>query len=74
MTQPTPSADHPAVASFTNHVMTDWDEAMNGFFAAVEKKMEARGLTPADVTTALDRGYGDVVADAWEEWVEEGER
>jgi hypothetical protein len=59
--------------SFANHVLADWDAAMDTFFNAVDRKRRARDLTGAQVREALNRGYDDVVSDAWDEWYGEGD-
>lgn len=59
----------PHVQSFANHVLGDWDDAMFKFMSAVERKQRARGLTDAEVRTALVIGYGPDVAEQWDEWV-----
>jgi hypothetical protein len=64
-------ADRTQEISFANHIIGDWDDAMDGFFRAVERKMRARNLTPAQVGVALDIGYGEAVADNWYEWTAE---
>ncbi len=64
------AVDRPALVSFANHLVIDWDEAMDKFFQAVAKKQAARDLTDSDVEAALQLGYGDEVAEAWQEWAE----
>jgi hypothetical protein len=58
-------------ASFANHILTDWDSAMDIFFRRVETKQRAKGLTDAQVAAALDIGYGESVTDCWTEWNED---
>lgn len=62
------SAPGPEITSFANHVYSDWDSAMFGFFSGVERKQRARGLSDAQVRAAMREGYGDDIADAWDEW------
>lgn len=71
MTEPTPS--EPKEVSFANYVLGDWDNAMEEFFHAVERKMTARGLTVKEVETALIEGYGYEVGEAWIAYMEEDE-
>ncbi len=66
----TTSAERPEITSFANHVLFDWESAMQQFFECVEKKRETRGLTVAQARKALDVGYGDEIGDAWAEWNE----
>ncbi len=58
------------VTSFANLILSDWEDAMQRFFEAVDRRREEHGLTPAEVAFALDIGYGDEVGDAWREWDE----
>ena len=58
----------PHAVSFANHVITDWNEAMDMFFGRCDHKRRARGLSDADVRDALAAGYPDEVVDAWDEW------
>lgn len=58
----------PQVDSFANHVIGDWNDAMERFFSAVDRKRAARDLTDAEARDALRRGYGEDIAEAWDEW------
>lgn len=58
----------PQITSFANHVFIDWEDATSRFFERVERKAEARGLTDRQVRAALAEGYGDDIADSWDEW------
>lgn len=69
----TTELDHPRIDSFANHVLGDWDTAMDGFFNAVDRKRRARDLNGKAVREALNRGYGHEVGDAWDEWYGEGD-
>lgn len=60
----------PEITSFANHVVVDWEDTMDRFFTAVAKKAQARDLTDAQVRLALSSGYGDEIADQWDEWAE----
>lgn len=62
--------DHPQITSFANHLLTDWYAAMDIFFPAVERKMRARGLSLAEAVAALNRGYGDEIGDAFEDYMD----
>lgn len=64
-------SDHPRTTSFANHVLPDWEAAMDDFYTAVERKMRARDLTTSEVMAALTRGYGDEIADGWVDWMDE---
>lgn len=57
--------------TFANLILVDWENAMHQFFTAVDRKRLDRGLTNRDVADALFLGYGDEVADQWNEWCQE---
>ncbi len=61
--------DRPELVSFANHVIGDWENAMERFFSAVDRKAAARGLSDVDVRSALLLGYGGDVVDAWQDWL-----
>lgn len=54
--------------TFADDVLGDWDDAMDRFFTAVQRKADAAGLKSEVVRDELVRGYGHEVADAWDEW------
>ena len=60
----------PQATSFANRVLSDWESAMDRFFGAVERKKLALQLTDKQVRKALSVGYGDDVADAWDDWTD----
>ena len=57
--------------TFANLILGDWENAMHQFFTAVDRKRLDRGLSTRDVADALFLGYGDEVADQWNEWCQE---
>ncbi len=57
--------------SFANAMLPAWEEAMDGFFTRCDNRRRGLGLSDAEVETALGRGYGEDVADAWVEWAGE---
>ncbi len=59
------------ISAFSNLINSDFEAAMNTFFERVERKAEAKGLSDEDVNRALLVGYGEEVADEWDEWIEE---
>lgn len=63
--------DYRARIDFSNAVLGDWDEAMDKFFRAVEKRRVADGLRRIQTAYALKEGYGTTVADNWLEWSED---
>jgi len=57
--------------AFISDIRTDWEIAIEEFFIAVERKRVQKGLTEADVTEALVRGYGWEIANEWDDWAGE---
>ncbi len=66
------SLDRPELVSFANHVIGDWENAMERFLSAVDRKASARGMSDEDIRAALLLGYGGDVVDAWLDWVSDG--
>lgn len=62
-----------AVGSFANHVLPDWQAAMDVFFNDVDRKRRGRGMTGEQVREALDHGYGDEVGNEWADWYGDGD-
>jgi hypothetical protein len=57
--------------SFANYVLPAWDAAMDAFFTRVVFSMRRKGLTPAEVSRQLSRGYGDMIAESWDDWIKD---
>lgn len=66
MTEPKPESD--PIKAFANHILMDWDRALDMFFTKADEKRQKVGLTDDQVAAALDLGYGEDIADAWREW------
>jgi hypothetical protein len=49
-------------------VMGDFDSAMHGFFSSVDRHRLALNMSADEVSSVLARGYGDDIADQWDEW------
>lgn len=60
--------DTTSVDGFANHILSDWDEAMDRFFRGVDYKSRCLDLEPNEIRDSLVRGYGYEVAEAWDEW------
>lgn len=65
-------SDEAKRTAFANALVHDFDRVMHDFFEDVDRKRTTAGLTDDEVEAALNTGYGDVVADAWHEWVVAG--
>jgi hypothetical protein len=55
--------------TFANYILSDWDNAMHQFFERVEIAGERLDLTADEIRNGLRLGYGDDIADAWDEWL-----
>ena len=58
------------MSSLANAVLCDWDRAMDSFFAEVCKQAYHLNLSRDDIRRELSAGYGEVVLESWDEWIE----
>ena len=53
---------------FANEILPHWEDALDTFFTAVDKKRREYDVSHEDIWLVLQAGYGRDVADNWDTW------